>query len=78
MDEITIRSVTTVRGGMLSSAVLVAINEAAQKKQAATNAILADPGNIGFFISTLALLGGSFFPIFFFIRSTPLSQYNVS
>ena len=43
-DEINIRRVTTVSGGILSNAVLVAINEAAQKKQAAAKANLADIG----------------------------------
>jgi len=43
-DEIISRKVTSVNGGILSNAILVAINEAAQKKQAATNANFADIG----------------------------------
>ena len=39
-----IRRVTTVSGGMFFNAVFVAINEAAQKKQAAAKANLADIG----------------------------------
>jgi hypothetical protein len=43
-DEMIIRRVTTVSGGMYFNAVFVAINEAAQKKQAAAKANLADIG----------------------------------
>jgi len=43
-DETNSRRVTTVKGGMLFNAVLVAMNDAAQKKQAVISANLALTG----------------------------------
>jgi hypothetical protein len=71
-EEIIRRNVTTVKGGMLANAVLVAMKDIAQKKQAVIKANLAGRGTL-----SLTLGFDSFFIILYSIRNTGILQYPI-